>query len=440
MKKLLCMMLAVLMVLSLFAGCAGKETATETEAETKAETKAPEEEVQEEAPAASDKQTEISFITWRSEDADVLKAMIADFENQNPDIKVNLEITSSDITEYYTVLKSRLMSGEGADVLHVHAGPQLKELADAGYLLDLTDTGLAENVEPGILTAGQVNGTQYALTQTYNSFAIYCNTELFEELGIALPTDYASLLEACQKSVAAGYMPVSAGFGEGWVTDMLYEAVMSAHSGGDENIFHALETGDARLTDEKYQNIFNEIAQMMADGIFQDSASGTTYEGCISLFASGRATMLLDGTWSIGTLLGMNEDLKFDLVRVPSIGGESVGLLSPSQAVAINSNGKNIDAAQRFVSWLFTVEAEEAYCNGTVQASTVVGTALDVPEMDMVSELMQGETVTWPDCFVENAELLSIVEDLCGRIIAGSTDIMAELEQSQTEIDALIAG
>lgn len=436
MKKLLCILLAALMVLSLFAGCAGKEAAAEPETEAPAA----EGEVKEEAPAESAKQTEISFITWRSEDADVFKAMIADFESKNPDVKVNLEITSSDITEYYTVLKSRLMSGEGADVLHVHAGPQLKELADAGYLMDLTDTGLTETLEPGILTAGQVNGTQYALTETYNSFAIYCNTELFEELGIALPNDYASLVEACEKSVAAGYMPVSAGFGEAWVTEMLYEAVMAACSGGDDNILHGLETGEAKLTDEVYQTIFGDIAQMVADGVFQDSAAGTTYEGCISLFASGRSTMLLDGTWSIGTLLGMNEDLKFDLVRVPSISGESVGVLSPSQAVAINPNGKHIDAAERFVSYLFTVEAEEAYCNGTVQASTVVGTALDIPEMDMASELMQGETVLWPDCFVENAQLLSILDDLCSRIVAGSTDVQAELEQTQSEIDALIAG
>ena len=69
-----------------------------------------------------------------------------------------------------------------------------------------------------------------------------------------------------------------------------------------------------------------------------------------------------------------------------------------------------------------------------------MGTTLDVPEMDLVSELMQGETRVWPDVYVENAQLLSILDDLCCRIAGGSSDVAAELAQSQSEIDALIAG
>ena len=435
MKKRLCILLAAVLIVSLLAGCAGPAPAEQTPAEATAQTPA------EEAPAAATAgKTEISLITWRSEDADVFKTMIADFESRNTDIKVNLEITSSDITEYYTVLKSRLISGEGADVLMVHPGPYQKELAEAGYLLDLTGSPLCDTLEPGILTSGQVNGKQYSLTETYNSFAIYYNEAIFEELGIEAPTDYAGLVAACKKAAEGGYMPVAAGFGEAWVTEILYEALLCAYANGDDNVLHALETGEAKLTDEVYQNVFGDVAAMIADGVFQDSVTGTTYESSISLFASGRAAMLIDGTWSIGNLLGMNADLKFGLVRIPSTSGSSVGLLSPSQGICINANGKNIDAAERFVAYLFTVEAEEMYCNGTKQASTVVGTTLDVPEMDLVSELMQGETRVWPDVYVENAQLLSILDDPCCRIAGGSTDVAAELAQSQSEIDALIAG
>lgn len=430
MKKLVCVLLAAALLLALLAGCGQKaETATDNAA------------ADAEAPTSSGgKQTEISFITWRSEDSDVLKAMIADFESKHPDIKVNLEVTSSDITEYYTVLKSRLISGSGADVMMVHPGPYQKELADAGSLLDLTGTGLADTLDPGLLISGQVGGVQYALTETYNSFAIYYNKDLFTQLGITPPTDYASLVEACKKSVEGGYMPVSVGFGEAWVTEILYEALMCSYADGNDNILHDLETGAAKLTDPVYQSIFGDVAQMVADGVFQESATGTTYDGSISLFASGKSTMLMDGTWSIGNLLDMNASLNFGLCRIPSIRGKDVGPISPSQGICINAKGSNIEAAKTFVAYLFTVEAEQMYCNGTKQASTVVGTTLNVPEMDMVSALMDGNTALWPDIYVENAQLLSILDDLCARLAGGGKDLMTELQSSQAEIDTLIAG
>ena len=431
MKKQLCMLIVLTLIVSMLAGCGTKAAVGQPEQTAQTAT--------EQASTPSAGQTEISLITWRAEDADVLKEMIADFESKNPDIKVNLEITSSDITEYYTVLKSRLIGGEGADVFMVHPGPYQKELAEAGYLKDLTGSALVDTLEPSILTAGQVGGKQYSLTETYNSFAIYYNEALFEQLGIEPPTDYASLVDACKKSVEGGYMPVAAGFGEAWVTEILYEALMCSYANGDDNVLHALETGEAKLTDEVYQHVFSDVADMIRDGIFQNSVTGTTYESSISLFASGRATMLLDGTWSIGNLLGMNEELRFGLARIPSVSGEAVSLVSPSQGICINANGSRQDEAERFVAYLFTVEAEEMYCNGTKQASTVAGTTLDVPEMDLVSGLMQGESAVWPDVYVENAQLMSILDDLCCRIAGGSVDVAEELARSQAEIEALLA-
>ena len=74
MKKRLCILLAAVLIVSLLAGCADPAPAEQPPAEATAQTPA------EEAPAAATAgKTEISLITWRSEDADVFKSMIADF-------------------------------------------------------------------------------------------------------------------------------------------------------------------------------------------------------------------------------------------------------------------------------------------------------------------------------------------------------------------------
>lgn len=430
MKKALALLLAILLLGSLMA-CAGTEKTTTADQPQTTQEPAPSE--------SSDKteQTEISFITWRAEDSNVIKSMIADFEAKNPDIKVNLEVTSTDETEYYTVLKSRLISGEGADVMNIHPGAHMKEILDAGYLLELDDTGLAETIDPGMLDAGMRDGKLYGLLVTYNSFALYYNKDLFDELGIEpLTGDYESLLNAAQKSREAGYMPVAAGFGDVWPAEILHEALFTSYGKEDIDIMQKLVTGEAKLTDEPYVSIFEDFLTMYNDGIFQDNVTGTGYDASISLFASGKATMLLDGTWSVASVKNMNADMNIGFVAIPAIQTETLAVTVPSQLICINAKSEKQEAAKRFAAYLVSVEGETTYCNGTLQASTVQGTTLDLPELDEVAAMMAAGTELICTYKLENSKLESVIDDLCGRLMAGG-DLMTELEVTQAEIDTL---
>lgn len=438
MKKMISLLLAVILVAAVFAGCAAKQTPTPaTNTADAAKEDAP---AEVEVPKVdSDEAIELSFVTWRTEDVDILKEMIATFEAANPNVKVNMEVTSNDQTEYYSVLKSRLLSGEGADVCMAHAGPFITELAEEGYLLEL-DSDIYAEMNPGMLSAGQVNGKQYGLPQTTNTFVVYYNTALFEELGIAVPTDYESLKAACDALRAGGYMPMAAGFGEAWVTDILYEALLCDYAPENPDSYHQLETGEAKLTDDLYVKVFSDVDKMVNDGIFQDNVLGTNYESSISLFASGKAGMLLDGSWTVAGLMDMNPDLKFGAIRIMNTEGTGSGICGPDQNMCISASGKHIDAAKAFVKFFYSAAGESMYCNATMQPSTVLGVELDVPALGMLEEVMGTTPATWPDSRVQNTEIISIVEDLCARIAAGNTDVNAELANSQAEIDALIGG
>ena len=433
MKKCVALLLTLVMLLSLMACQKTAGTTDPTQASEQPASANPED-----AASAAGTQTEISFITWRAEDSDTLKEMIAAFEKENPDIKVNLEITSTDETEYYTVLKSRLISGEGADVMNVHVGSRLNDLVNAGYMLELDGTGLADTLEPSFLDSGSYNGKLYGLLQTYNSFALYYNADLFDELGITVPTDYTSLLEAVQKSKDAGYMPVAAGLADGWTNALVYGPLFANYGKTDSNIAHKLETGEAKITDEPYVSIYGDFQQMVDDEIFQDNAAGTGYDASISLFASGKATMLVNGTWSIGSIKAMNEDIRIGLARFPAIHTDSCGVISPSQLLCINAKGKNIEASKRFAAFMLSAESETMYCNGTSQASTVVGTQVDVPELDQVQQLISGESALYLTVKMENPKVESILTSCAGRLL-NHEDLTTVLEEAQQEIDSLIA-
>lgn len=441
MKKIVSLLLAVMLVGTLAAcGDSGNVPAVaETEEAAAPAAAAADDSAAEAAPvaeAASSGPVELNYVTWRTEDIDVLNEMIAAFEAENPDIKVNMEITSNDLTEYYAVLKARLLSGEGADVFMDHPGPYLKELVDAGYCYEM-EPELYANVTPGVLNVGQVDGKQYGLPETCNTFVTYYNTELFDELGIEVPTDYESLKVAAQKSKDAGYQPIAIGFGEAWVADILYEALLCDYAPENPNSLHDLETGDAALSDDLYKNVFGDVAKMVDDGIFQENLTGTNYESGISLFASGKATMLMDGNWTVATILDMNPDLKFGVMPIFNTAGQGQGISAAGQNMSISANTANLDAAKKFVEFFYSPEGEAIYCNATIQPSTVQGVTLDIPALQMLSNVMGSAPAEWPDTYVENSELMGIVEDLCVRMAEGGKNLDEEIAKSQTEIDAL---
>ena len=431
MKKLICILMVLVIASFAFVACTVPAAPADGAEVEEAEESAIEESVAE--PAGEET---INFVTWRSEDADVLKEMVAMFEAQNPGIKVNLEITSSDMTEYYTILKSRLVSGEGADVFHCHPGAYLDELVTTGYCKDLTDSGIGDLYDDEFLDIGMIDDKLYGVVQTYNSFAIFYNAKLFNELGLEKPVTYADVLNAAQKSTDAGYMPIAAGFAEAWTTGMVYEQLMANYSPDDDLVFQELETGEYKLTEEPYTSVLNDIAQMNEDGLFQKNAMGTKYDASLSLFARGEATMLLTGTWSVGGLKDMDESLEFGLFSLPGVNAEAVGIVSPSQLICVNDKSDAPDAAMKFLEFLSSVEAETYYCNNTKQAPTVKGVEVDIPELDEVSQLMDGKTAVLADTYITDPMLVSVMDEVAAKILGGQ-DVQSAAEEGQVQIDGL---
>ncbi len=382
--------------------------------------------------------TTISFITWRSEDAEVLAEMVSAFEVQNSNIKVDLEITSSDMTEYYTILKSRLLSNEGADVFQSHPGAYLDELVQAGYCKDLTDSGLSDLYNSSLLESGIVDDKLYGLLQTYNSFAIFYNKTIFSELGLEKPTNYTELVAAAKASVDAGYMPIAAGFAEAWTTGMVYEQLYANYADGDDYVMRKLETGELKFTDEPFASTFNDMAKMLEDGIFQENAMGTKYDSSLSLFSRGEATMLLTGTWSVGGLSDEDASLEFGLFSLPGVNADAVGIVSPSQLTCINSKGEKQEAAMKFLEFFSSKEGAAMYAEGTKQAATVSGVELDVPELEEVAALMSGKTAILADSYIKDAKVVSITDELSAQIFSGM-DVAQAIEKAQNQMDELIA-
>lgn len=118
MKKLFALLLAVVLVFSLFACTAGGKTETPAES-TDASAATPAEETKTDAPAETTGETgEIGgkLVIWEHNSSfeDALKAVIEGFNEKYPNVEVEYSVKTSD--QYYNLLQTAMQANECPDL------------------------------------------------------------------------------------------------------------------------------------------------------------------------------------------------------------------------------------------------------------------------------------------------------------------------------------
>lgn len=117
--------------------------------------------------------------------------IIAKFEEQNPNILVQLEAVAG--RDYYTRLLTQLAAKAAPDVIQI-GDDAVPSFVEKGAVVRLDDCLQQANFDlsiylPGLLEPGQVGGQQYLLPKDYSPLAVYYNKTLFDDAGIDYPAE-----------------------------------------------------------------------------------------------------------------------------------------------------------------------------------------------------------------------------------------------------------
>lgn len=115
-----------------------------------------------------------------------IKAQTTGFTRKNPDIPVIYETGSGDAEDYRNQVMAQLVAGKGPQLLWVNAA-DMQMLQEKGALLDLREVVSGETLQqifPGIVESGTVNGTLVGLYFDAYACALMVNSALWPESGI----------------------------------------------------------------------------------------------------------------------------------------------------------------------------------------------------------------------------------------------------------------
>jgi multiple sugar transport system substrate-binding protein len=157
-----------------------------------------------------------------------LKQVVAKFQQQYPNVKVNL-VNAGTGNDQYTALQNAIKAGKGIpDVAHIEyfALPQFALGKSLANLAPYGAESLKDQYTPGPWAAVHSGGGIYGLPMDSGPMALFYNKTVFDKYAIKVPTTWAEYLDAAKKLHAAdpkAYIASDTG-DAGFTTSMIWQA------------------------------------------------------------------------------------------------------------------------------------------------------------------------------------------------------------------------
>jgi multiple sugar transport system substrate-binding protein len=239
-----------------------------------------------------DAQTQLRFVTWRSEATGVWESILADFEARHPGIKVVSEVGPHSSTEFHDLVTQKLRNrDQEMDVFFMDViWPA--EFAAAGWTLPLDQLFSVERQKEFIaapIQANSYNGRIYGVPVFVDGGMLYYRKDLLEKHGLRPPRIWPELVRQARLVLAQERDPYLTGYSaqfkqyEGLVCNMM-EFIMS--SGATLWNEHTLQS---TLNDAKAKEAVRFVRDQIIGAISHRGVLAYQEPESLALFTQGKA-------------------------------------------------------------------------------------------------------------------------------------------------------
>lgn len=273
-------------------------------------------------------------------------------------IKIDYQIVPAD--QYFNILKTKLNAKEAPDIFGGQSG---KSEISLNYnveknAVDLSGEEWTKREDPLSLDQLSLNGKVYALTiwDTYNSFVVVYNKQIFAKLGLSVPKTYAEFKAAAQKIKDSGVTPLYEPIADGWHHVLWFAEPGPRYDELTPNLYNDLNANKKKFADDpNLLTALTQLQEMNSLGFFGSNAFSDTGADTAKKMASGKYAMSLS-----------TQSLPVDIAKAdPNMKAEDFGYfvipLADNQVYYINPGGpskfiysgsKQIAEAKQYFAYL----------------------------------------------------------------------------------------
>lgn len=336
---------------------------------------------------AQDASGNVVWWGWKP-DQPVGEELAAKFQELNPN--ANVSFTWQVYADYVPALKLNIAAGEAPDVWFTEFGALLDEhapfvedlgpWAEKAWGPDWKSRFVGGPLEATIKD-GVVQGIPWV---NLGAGLMWYNKTHFDRLGLVPPTNLEEWLEVNAKLKEAGLIPFVQGASEDWVN---FDHIMSIANQIAPGKIYEADAGTLPWTDPGLVKSLEVWKSLFDLGIMQDGAlAARQYPDASDMFNSGKAGMILMGTWQNNimtqgvldthkTTYGVTEQYEFVPFAYPDIDGDgNTGPMTvgPDAIAVISKDSRNKEAAWAFVEFLMTDEVQATHADILVTPGTTL--------------------------------------------------------------------
>ncbi|MGH7817050.1 MAG: ABC transporter substrate-binding protein [Candidatus Binatia bacterium] len=336
---------------------------------------------------------ELRFVTWKSETPQLWDRPIADFEKENPGVKISREIGPQSSTQLHDLITQKLKNRDTEMDVFVMDVIWPAEFASAGWALPLDRFFAAVEQKQFLdapIQANRYRGQTFGVPLFVDAGLLYYRKDLLEKYGMSPPRTWLELVEVAKTILAREQDPHLVGFSgqfkqyEGLICNMMEYILSNGGALWDES----------RLKSAISQRPAVEAVRFVRDRIIGQIAHRgvLAYEEpeSLVLFTEGRAIFHRNWpyAWNVANDPQRSKIAgKIGMMPLPSFpGAKGVAALGGWQ-LAISRFAKKSELAWRFVAFMTSDSMQKRITLNTGRAPARAALYNDREVLDKVPQL-----------------------------------------------------
>jgi len=297
------------------------------------------------------------------------------FNKANSDTQIKHTAFENDA--YKTKIRTAIGAGQAPTIIWGWGGGGLKSWVEAGAVDDLTDwfgqnAAVKDRLFPSSFGAATVNGKIYAMPcETVEPIVLFYDKRAFEKIKAEPPQSWGDIMDLVPKFNAKGIAPFSLAGQSRW-TNMMWLEFLFDRIGGPE-VFQAVFDGqkDAWSHPASLDALTKVQELVRANGFIKGFSSVVADANADqALLTTGRAAMMVHGTWTYGSMEQEGGDFvsggNLGYMNFPPVDGgkgdpsDTVG--NPAQYLSISSKAtpEQKETAKKFFSTAVLSDEEQS--------------------------------------------------------------------------------
>lgn len=286
---------------------------------------------------------------------EAMEGMVERFGEMHPDL--NIELTLIDREANKTQIRNYL-TANAPDVNGWYAGNRMRPFVNAGLFEDVSDLWDGPMGEELASTrpALTLQDRQWGVPYSYYQWGIYFRQDIYDELGLSVPTTWEEELANCQAILDSGRKCYTIGTRFLWTAAGWFDYLNLRTNGYD---FHMeLTAGEIPWTDDRVRDTFAKWRELLDMGAFIDDHTAFTWQEAQPFLVNGDAAAYLMGNFLVAPLreAGMTDE-QLGFYQFPEITpGIPMAENAPTDTLHIPAQAQNKEAARAFLQFVASAE------------------------------------------------------------------------------------